>query len=48
MSLNQLMSTLQASDTAPTTQLAAAVTERLKALQTLLGKLKALKSRQVK
>jgi photosystem II stability/assembly factor-like uncharacterized protein len=47
-SLNQLMSTLQASDSAPTTQLAAAIAERLKALQTLLGKFKALKSREVK
>jgi hypothetical protein len=47
-SLNQLMTTLQASDTAPTTQLAAAVTERLEALQTLLGRFKALKGREVK
>jgi hypothetical protein len=41
-SLNALMSTLQASDTAPTTQLAAAVAERLKALRTLLDKFKSL------
>jgi photosystem II stability/assembly factor-like uncharacterized protein len=41
-SLNALMSTLQASDTAPTTQLAAAVAERLKALRTLLDRFKSL------
>ena len=44
-SLYQLMSTLQASDTAPTTQLAAAVAERLNAWQTLLGRFKSLKAR---
>jgi hypothetical protein len=46
-SLNSLMSTLQASDTEPTTQLAAAVAERLKALDTLLEKLKSLKTREL-
>ncbi len=46
-SLSSLMSTLQASDTAPTSQLAAAVTERLKVLQTLLDKLKSLKTREL-
>jgi photosystem II stability/assembly factor-like uncharacterized protein len=45
MSLNQLMSALQASDTAPTTQLAAAVAERLKSLQAVFGKLKDLQGR---
>ncbi len=44
-SLNSLMSTLQVSDTAPTSQLAAAVAERLKSLQTLFGKFRALKAR---
>jgi photosystem II stability/assembly factor-like uncharacterized protein len=42
-SLNTLMMTLQGSDTEPTTQLAAAVNERLAALRSLLDKLKALK-----
>ena len=44
-SLNSLMSTLQASDTTPTSQLSAAVAERLKALQILLGKMQALKAK---
>jgi photosystem II stability/assembly factor-like uncharacterized protein len=42
-SLDILMMTLQGSDTEPTTQLAAAVNERLAALHSLLDKLKALK-----
>ena len=44
-SLNSLMGTLQASDTTLTSQLSAAVTERLKALRTLLGKMQALKAK---
>ncbi|HSA94766.1 MAG TPA: hypothetical protein VLJ16_01860, partial [Acidobacteriota bacterium] len=43
-SLNTLMSTLQAADAAPTTQLAAAVAERQKALAELLGKWATLRS----
>jgi photosystem II stability/assembly factor-like uncharacterized protein len=41
-SLNSLMSMLQAADAEPTTQLGAAVTERLAALRTLLDKFKSL------
>ncbi|HMA54717.1 MAG TPA: glycoside hydrolase, partial [Acidobacteriota bacterium] len=43
--LNSLMSTLQVSDTTPTSQLSAAVAERLKALQALLSKAKALSTK---
>jgi len=46
-SLNSLMSTLQASDTEPTTQLAAAVAERLEALEALLERFKSLKTREL-
>jgi hypothetical protein len=46
-SLNSLMSTLQASETESTTQLAAAVAERLKALRTLLERFKTLKTRDL-
>ena len=46
-SLNSLMSQLQAADAAPTTQLAAAVAERLNALKTLFEKLGSLKSREL-
>ena len=46
-SLNTLMSTLQAAEAAPTTQLAAAVAERQKALETLLGKGAALRARDL-
>ncbi len=42
--LNSLMTTLQASETEPTTQLAAAVSERLQSLRALLDKFKALKA----
>jgi hypothetical protein len=44
-SLNSLMSTLQASDTAPTSQLSAAVAERLGALRVLIDKFKSLRTR---
>ena len=47
LTLNSLMSTLQASDTTPTTQLAAAVAERLKALRTLLDKFNSLKTKDL-
>jgi photosystem II stability/assembly factor-like uncharacterized protein len=47
LTLNSLMSTLQASETAPTTQLAAAVAERLKALRTLLEKYESLKTKEL-
>lgn len=47
LTLNSLMSTLQASETVPTTQLSAAVAERLKALQTLLDKFKSLKTKEL-
>jgi len=45
--LNSLMSTLQASETVPTTQLAAAVAERLKALKGLLDKFQSLSTREL-
>jgi photosystem II stability/assembly factor-like uncharacterized protein len=45
--LNSLMSTLQGSDTAPTTQLAAAVDERLMALRTLRDRFKSLKNQEL-
>ena len=47
LTLNSLMSTLQASETAPTTQLAAAVAERLKALRALLDKYGTLKTKEL-
>jgi hypothetical protein len=43
-SLNSLMNMLQAADVAPTSQLAAAVTERRQALRALLDKWESLKS----
>jgi len=46
-SLNSLMTMLQASDTAPTSQLAAAVAERKKALEALLGKWDSLRTREL-
>ena len=45
--LNSLMTTLQAAETEPTTQLAAAVSERLQSLRALLDKFKALKANGV-
>jgi len=41
------MTMVQASDTAPTSQLAAAVAERRKALETLLGKWDSLHTREL-
>jgi photosystem II stability/assembly factor-like uncharacterized protein len=46
-SLNQLMSMLQAADAAPTTQLAAAISERLKALAGLFEKWDSLKTKDL-
>jgi photosystem II stability/assembly factor-like uncharacterized protein len=46
-SLNSLMSTLQASDTEPTTQLTAAVAERLEALDVLLETFESLTTREL-